>query len=107
MDLQGTVIARGPDGATVDPSAITTRSHPSDAIRRFQPFLSAKSMKEGTVMPRIIGRNLLREPPSANAIPVAVRMRLEQSARALFAMTAHPLPDCQFICTRETIHAPR
>jgi hypothetical protein len=24
-------------------------------------------MKEGAVMPRIIGRNLLREPPSANA----------------------------------------
>jgi hypothetical protein len=45
-------------------------THPigtSPAFPAFSAVLSAKSMKEGTVMPRIIARNLLREPPSANA----------------------------------------
>jgi hypothetical protein len=44
-------------------------THPigtSPAFAAFLAVFSAKSMKEGAVIPRIIGRNLLLEAPSAN-----------------------------------------
>jgi hypothetical protein len=44
-------------------------THPigtSPAFPAFSAVFSAKSMKEGAVMPRIIGRNLLLAAPSAN-----------------------------------------
>jgi hypothetical protein len=43
-------------------------THPigtSPDLPAFSAVLSAKSIKEGTVMPRIIGRNLLLKPYSA------------------------------------------
>src|SRR5476651_1566723 len=41
----------------------------SPAFAAFSAVLSAKSMKEGAVMPRIIGRNLLVDAPSATVDP--------------------------------------
>jgi hypothetical protein len=46
-----------------------TITHPigtSPDLPAFSAVFSAKSMKEGAVMPRIIGRNLLLVAPSAN-----------------------------------------
>ena len=74
----------------------------------FSAAFSAKSMKDGAVMPRLAHKTLLlRTAFSKSGYRFCVRMRPPAKSARIVALPARPRPsDCQFIDS-ETLHAAR